>query len=84
VKRGTVDAVKLMGADQRELASAGVWVPKRWLQRQSEVFDSGVPVATLYVQATSEPLIVGALQVGAVGVLLAVAVWWMIARAAAP
>jgi signal transduction histidine kinase/DNA-binding response OmpR family regulator len=82
VQRGTVGAAKLLGADERELASAGIWVPKRWMQRHSEVFDSGVPVATLYVQATSEPLIVGALQVGAVGVLLAVAVWWMIARVA--
>ena len=82
VQHGTVSAVKLLGPDQRELASAGVWVPNRWMQRHSEVFDSGVPVATLHVQAASEPLIVGALQVGAVGLVLAVAVWWMIARVA--
>ena len=82
VQRGAVDAAKLLGPDQRELASAGAWVPKRWMQRQSHVFDSGVPVATLYVQAAGESLIVGALQVGAVGLLLGLAVWWLIARVA--
>ena len=82
VQRGTVSGVKLLGPDRHELASAGVWDPKRWLQKQSDVFDSGVPVATLHVQATSEPLIVGALQVGLVGLLLAVAVWWLIAGVA--
>ena len=82
VQRGTVSSVKLLGPDRQELASAGVWVPSRWLQEQSDVFDSGVPVATLHVQATSKPLIVGALQVGLVGLLLAVAVWWLIAGVA--
>ena len=82
VQHGTVSAAKLLGPDQRELASAGVWVPNRWIQRQSDVFDSGVPVATLHVQAASGPLIFSALQVGAVGLVLAVAVWWMIARVA--
>ena len=82
VRRGTVDAARLTDTTQRELAGAGRWLPGRWMQRQAEVFDSGVPVATLYLQAGSASLLTGALQDGVVGLLLAVAVWWLISRVA--
>jgi len=82
VRRGNVDAARLTDTAQRELAGAGSWVPGRWMLRQAKVFDSGVPVATLYLQAGSASLLTGALQGGVVGLLLAVAVWWLISRVA--
>ena len=82
VRRGTVDAARLTDTAQRELASAGRWVPGSLMQRQAEVFDSGVPVVTLTPQAGSASLLTGALQDGLVGLLLAGAVWWLISRVA--
>ena len=82
VRRGTVDAARLTDTAQRELANAGRWLPGSLMQRQAEVFDSGVPVATLYLQASSATLLTGALQDGLVGLLLAAAVWWLISRVA--
>ena len=82
VRRGNVSAARLTDAAQHELAGAGAWVPGRWMQRQATVFDSGVPVATLHLQATSASLLAGAVQGGVVGLLLAAAVWWLIARVA--
>ena len=82
VRRGNVSAARLTDPAQHELAGAGPWVPGRWMQRQATVFDSGVPVATLQLQASSASLLAGAVQGGVLGLLLAMAVWWLFARVA--
>ena len=82
VRRGAVDAARLLDSGRRELAGAGQWASGRWLERRGEVFDSGVPVATVYVQAAGTSLVAGAVQVGVIGVLLGFAAWWLIARVA--
>ena len=82
VRRGNVSAARLTDPAEQELAGAGAWVPGRWMQRHATVFDSGVPVATLHLQASSASLLAGALQGGVVGLLLAMAAWWLFARVA--
>ena len=82
VRRGAVDAARLVDADQREMAQAGNWVSGHGMERQGHVFDSGVAVATLQVQASSGSLIAGAAQAAVVGLMLAVAVWWLIGHLA--
>ena len=82
VGRGAVDAVLLVDAGQHQLASAGAWISARWLHREAEVFDSGSPVATIRVQASSAGLVVSALQIGLLSLLLGVAAWWLITRVA--
>jgi len=82
VSRGAVDAALLVDAGQHALASAGVWGSPRWLQREAEVFDSGLPVATIRVQASSAGVVVSALQIGILSLLLGVAAWWLITRVA--
>jgi signal transduction histidine kinase/CheY-like chemotaxis protein len=82
VRRGAVDAARLLDNQGRELAAAGEWVSGRWMQRDGEVFDSGVPVARVYVQAVGTSLVVGAVQVGVIGALLGFTVWWLIVRVA--
>ena len=82
VRRGAVDAAMLLDSDGRELASAGQWKPDRWMQRRGDVLDSGVPVGTVYLQSASTGVLVGVAQVGMIGLLLAVIVWWLIARVA--
>ena len=82
VRRRAVDAALLLDAEENEIARAGTWVPGRWIQHRATVFDSGVPAATLHLQASSATAVVSALQVGVVGLLLAAAVWWLISRVA--
>src|SRR5882757_6907320 len=82
VRRGAIDAAKLVDAAQLEIAGAGAWVPNRWMERRGAVLDSGVPVATLYLQASSTGVLLGALKIGIGGVLLAAAAWWLISLVA--
>ncbi len=82
VRRGNASAARLTDPAQHDLAGTGTWVPGGWMQRQATVFDSGVPVATLHLQATSASLLAGALQGGMVGLVLGLTVWWLIARVA--
>ena len=82
VRRTGIDAARLVDAEAVELASAGQWVPGRWIERRMAVFDSGVPVATIQVQASIAGLLAGVSQVAAIGLLLAMAVWWLISRVA--
>jgi signal transduction histidine kinase/CheY-like chemotaxis protein len=80
--RGAIDAAYLVDNRSRELARAGSWDPSRWMTRTGEVLDSGVPIATVHVQASGAGLWAGVLQVGAIGLLLAGLIWWLIARVA--
>jgi signal transduction histidine kinase/CheY-like chemotaxis protein len=80
--RGAIDAAYLLDYKQRELARAGLWQPDRWMTRTGLVLDSGVPIATVYVQASGAGLWAGVWQVGAIGVLLAAVIWWLIAHVA--
>jgi signal transduction histidine kinase/DNA-binding response OmpR family regulator len=82
MKRGTIEAGYLLDDKQRELARAGAWNPSHWMTRTGVVLDSGVPIATVHVQASGAGLWAGVWQVGAIGLLLAGMIWWLIARVA--
>ena len=82
VQRGSVDAVRLADPAGSEIAGAGTWMPDCWLQRSARVYDSGAPVGTLHVQASVGRLMPGVLLAALVGLLLGVAVWWLVNRLA--
>jgi signal transduction histidine kinase/DNA-binding response OmpR family regulator len=81
-RRGAIDAAYLLDDKSREMARAGAWDPSRWMTRTGVVLDSGVPIATVHVQASGAGLWAGVWQVGAIGLLLAGLIWWLIARVA--
>ncbi len=80
IKRGTIEAAQLVDNQKRELAAEGHWDASRWMSRTAMVLDSGVPIATLHVQASASGLWAGVWQVGLIGLLLAGMIWWLIAR----
>ena len=82
VRRPGVDAARLMDGTDVVIVGDGHWVPGRWLERRAAVFDSGVPVATVQVQASIKDLMTGVLHDAGLGLLLALAVWWLISRVA--
>ncbi len=80
LKRGTIDAGYLADNKNQELARVGRWDPKSWMTSTGVVLDSGVPIATVHLQASAAGLWAGVWQVGAIGLLLAGMIWWLIAR----
>ena len=84
VRRRNLYAIRLVDVHGQEIASAGDWVAGRWIERSGIVYDSGVPAATVQLQASSAGVLGGALKVALVGALLGMGVWWTIARLALP
>ena len=80
--RSGAQAVLLLDARGREIASAGEWLDARWLQHEATVLDSGVPAATLRVQGALAPTLVTAAWLVPISAALGAATWWLLASVA--
>ena len=80
--RSGAQAVVLIDARGREIASAGEWNDARLLRHEATVLDSGVPAATLRVQAALAPTLITAAWLGLFSAGLGAATWWLLARVA--
>jgi signal transduction histidine kinase/CheY-like chemotaxis protein len=78
-----VGAARLVDAHDNELAAAGTWAPGYALESSVPVFDSGVPVARLQVQVSLLDLLASVAAIAVLGIVLALATWWLVVHKAA-
>ncbi len=80
--RSGAQAVRLEALRGPEIARAGEWKDASLLHYEAAVLDSGVPVATLGVQAALAPTLVSAAWLGLFSAALGAATWWLLSTVA--
>ena len=81
-ERGVTGAIRLLNERGQELVSVGAWRTSLAHSKREEVMDSGVRVGRIELQADLRPAAVEALKGAAIGIALALLVWWSLARLA--
>jgi signal transduction histidine kinase/DNA-binding response OmpR family regulator len=77
-----VSAARLVDGRRELLAEMGTWAPLYALEYHVPVYDSGVPIATLEVQVSMADLLLSVAWIAVLGVVLAVATWWLVVHKA--
>jgi signal transduction histidine kinase/CheY-like chemotaxis protein/HPt (histidine-containing phosphotransfer) domain-containing protein len=81
-ERGASNAIRLLNDRGQELVAVGTWRATLEHSLRADVLDSGVRVAMVELQADLRPAGVEALKGAAAGAVLALLVWWSMARLA--
>jgi signal transduction histidine kinase/CheY-like chemotaxis protein/HPt (histidine-containing phosphotransfer) domain-containing protein len=82
VARGTVQAVQLTDSQGRVVATGGEWAKQGVMRTAQDVVETGAVVGRVELQASTAALWRGAVEVALGALLLATAVWWLVARVA--
>ena len=82
VRRNLCAAARLLDGSRREMATAGIWIDGPALVRDAIVYDAGVPVATIVLQASILSIVAESWWMAAFGIVLALALWWLVAGVA--